>query len=131
MRIKAMVLISVITSAFLFASEKAQDKVQVSVKSAGNARGFTDPSKARQDSMKDLLKKLKDSHSICPVESEKDALAVLEVLDRDTKRETNLWGREDGEPDRAINRRRVLRRIHRRGRLDGPSLATALLRQEL
>jgi hypothetical protein len=95
MKLKAVILISVITSAFLFASDKAQDKIPVFVKSAGNAGGFTDPSRDRQDSMKDLMKKLNNSDSVRLVESEKDGLAVLEVLGRDTKRERNAWGWEN------------------------------------
>jgi hypothetical protein len=95
MRINGVVLISVITATLLVASEKAQERVPVFVKSVGSTGGFTDPSKGRQDSMKDLLKKLNDSSAVRPVESEKDSLAVLEVLDRDTKRESNLWGRQN------------------------------------
>ena len=96
MRIKAVVLISVMMmSTFLLASEKAQDRIPILIRSGATAGGFTDPSKDRQDSVKDLLKKLKDSDWVRPVESEKDALAVLEVLERETKRETNLMGRQN------------------------------------
>jgi len=65
------------------------------VRSAQTAGGFTGPSKDRQDSVKDLLKELKDSNSLRAVESEKEALVVLEVLERETKRETNIWGRQN------------------------------------
>jgi hypothetical protein len=41
------------------------------------------------------MKKLKDSKSVQTVESEKDALVVLEVLDRATKSEINVWGRQN------------------------------------
>ena len=71
------------------------DRIPVFVKSAGSADGFTDPSKARQDSRKDLLKKLKDSKAVVPVDSENDALAVLEVLDRSTDRKVGLWGAQN------------------------------------
>jgi hypothetical protein len=83
-----LALISVIiTSAFLFAADKAQEKIPVFVKSAGNTGGFTDPSKDRQDSLKDLLNYLKNSKSVLPVESEKAALVVLEILNRGMKPE--------------------------------------------
>ena len=90
-RITVMVLlISVITSTFLFASEQARDRIPVFVKTGVTAGGFTDPSKDRQDSMKDLVKKLKDSKSVRLVNSEEEAILMLEVLDRETKRESNL-----------------------------------------
>jgi hypothetical protein len=72
------------------------DKVAVFVKGAGQSGGFTDPSKTRQDSLKDLQKKVKDSHELRLVDSEADATIVLEVLDRETKREnTLLFGRQN------------------------------------
>jgi hypothetical protein len=92
------VIVFLILSSAAVAQMKAkepQDRIPVFVRSGGDAAGFTDPSKTRQDSRKDLLRKLKDSKSIVLVESENDALAVLEVLDRDTKRETNVWGRQN------------------------------------
>jgi len=92
MRIRALVLISAITLTFLFAAEKPQDKIAVFVKSGGSLGGLTDPSKDRQDSIKDLLKKLKDSDSLRLVDSESDALAVLIVLDRGTKRTSMIGG---------------------------------------
>ncbi|MBE3111612.1 MAG: hypothetical protein IMZ46_14090 [Acidobacteria bacterium] len=95
MRIKALVLISVISSSFLFAAEQSLDKIPIFVKSGATAGGFTDPSKDRQNSTKDLLNRLKNSRAVRLVESEQDALVVLEVLGRETKRETNLWGRQN------------------------------------
>jgi hypothetical protein len=90
MRITAMVLTGAIASTFLSASETAQNRIPIFVRSAQNAGGFTDPSKDREDSVKDLRKKLKDSDSVRPVESEKEALVMLEVLGREMKSE---WGR--------------------------------------
>jgi len=95
MKVTAMVLTSVVLATFLFALEATQDRIPIFVRSAQAAGGFTDPSKDRQDSVKDLLRKLKDSDSVRPVESEGEALVVLEVLERETKRETNLWGRQN------------------------------------
>jgi hypothetical protein len=94
-RTKATFLIAAIMSTVVFASQKAEEKIPIFVKSAGSVGGFVDPSKDRQDSLKDLVKKLKESDSVRPVESEKEALAVVEVLDRETKRETNVWGRQN------------------------------------
>jgi hypothetical protein len=84
-----------LTAVCCFGVDKVQERIPVFVKAAGAVGGFTDPSKDRQNSTKDLLRNLKNSDSVRVVESEKDALAVLEVLDRDTKRETNLWGRQN------------------------------------
>jgi hypothetical protein len=95
MRIWAMLVgIGVLAPALMQASQGDQDKIPVFMKSL-DAGGFTDPSKDRQDSVKDLLKKIKDSKVVRPVSSEAEALAVLEVLGRATKRETNFWGRQN------------------------------------
>jgi hypothetical protein len=67
----------------------------VFVRSAQSASGFTDPSKARQDSVKDLVKKLKDTKGMQAAESEAQAVILIEVLDRETKRETNMWGQQN------------------------------------
>ena len=95
--IRVVVLtIMTIGSTVLFASEKVKDKVQdripVFVTTGQTAGGFTDPSEDRQDSLKDLRKKMKVSESVRPVESEKEALVVLEVLERETRREMRLLG---------------------------------------
>lgn len=74
----------------------AEDRVPVFVRSVANADGFTDPSKARRDSLKDLLNKVKDSKVLRVADSEADAVAILEVLDRQTRRETNAWALLDG-----------------------------------
>lgn len=70
----------------------AQDKIPVFVKSRAAAGGFTDPSKAREDSVKDLVKRLKDSKVVRPVEAEGEALVVLDVLDRATTQERSFGG---------------------------------------
>jgi hypothetical protein len=97
MRTAVIVLIGAVASAVLLASEKANaaDKVPIFVKSGATADGFTDPSKDRQDSTKDLLKRLKDSDVVRVVDSDKDAVAVVEVLDRNTKREVNVFGAQN------------------------------------
>jgi hypothetical protein len=82
-------------SLLVAAGAMAEDRLPVFVRSAAATGGFTDPSKDRQDSMKDLVKKLKDSKLLRPVESEGEALVIVEVLDRETKRETNFWGRQN------------------------------------
>ena len=90
MRTEAIVLITVITPVLLVASQTPQDKIPVFVRSVSTVGGFTDPSKAREDSVKDLKKKLKDSKLVSLTESETDALVALEVLTRETQRESNL-----------------------------------------
>jgi hypothetical protein len=89
--LRSLLMTAVLVTAF-GASVLAQDKIPVFVKTAATANGFTDPSKDRQDSVQDLRKKLMDSKAVVPVESAKEALVVLEVLDRETKWEMNLWG---------------------------------------
>jgi hypothetical protein len=97
-----LALISAITSTFLFAADKAQDKIPIFVKTAGSTAGFTDPSKDRQDSMKDLLNYFRNSKSVLIVESEKTALVVLEILDRGMKPEIDY---------RALNNAHVTVRL--------------------
>src|SRR4051794_29244889 len=94
MRGSAIVVFAVMISSVVLAAQKPQQKVPVFVKSATSS-GFTDPSKDRQDSVNDIRKRLKDSDWVQPVDSESDAVAVLEVLDRETKRETNVFGRQN------------------------------------
>jgi hypothetical protein len=74
---------------------KPQDRLPVFVRSAQSASGFTDPSKARQDSVKDLVKKLKDAKGMQAAESEAQAVILIEILDLETKRETNMWGQQN------------------------------------
>lgn len=93
MMTRAIVLGAIMLSAVVM----AQERIPVFLKAAGADSGFTDPSKDRQDSVNDLMKKLRDSKSVRLVESEADAVAVLEVLDRETKRETNGWTAFSGQ----------------------------------
>lgn len=81
--------LSVALIACLAPCARAGDRVAVYVKAAATVGGFTDPSKERQDSVKDLLKRLKDSDSLRVVDLQEEAIIVLEVLDRDVKREEN------------------------------------------
>jgi hypothetical protein len=78
-----------VSSSSVIAAPKPAYRVPVFVRSAADTDGFTDPSKARQDSLKDLLKQLRDSDIVAPVATEAEAVAVLEVLDRSTRREAN------------------------------------------
>ena len=74
---------------------KAQERIPIFVRTAESTSGFTDPSKHRQDSVKDLVKRLKDSKALRVVESETDAVILLEVLGRETRRVTNLMGKQN------------------------------------
>lgn len=73
----------------------AADRIPVFVRSAGAVGGFTDPDRQKQDSVKDLVKKLGDSKTLRPAETEAAAPIVVEVLGRETKRESNLFGRQN------------------------------------
>jgi len=97
MKLKTLVLVGgTIASTSLLASERpTEDRVPVFVRSEQTVGGFTDPDKHRQDSVKDLQKKIKDSKTMVLVEAEKDAVMLVEVLGRETKRETNLWGQQN------------------------------------
>jgi hypothetical protein len=79
-----MVLTSAVESTFLLAAENAQDRIPILVRSAQTAFSSPKDEVGRQDSVKDLLKKLKHSKLVRAVESEKEALLVLEVLGRET-----------------------------------------------
>jgi hypothetical protein len=61
----------------------------VFVTSAAAANGFTDPSKARRDSIRDVSKALNDSKMFRTVPKADDARVVIEVMDRSTRREVN------------------------------------------
>lgn len=73
----------------------ADDRVPLHIRSAHNTEGFSDPDKHRRDSVKDLIDKLDESKAVKIVNTESDAWVLLEVLDRETKRETNLFGRQN------------------------------------
>jgi hypothetical protein len=70
---------------------QAAKAVPVFVASEATAQGFTDPSKDRRDSIKDVEKKVKDSKALILVDKAEDAVIVIEVLGRETKREVNGW----------------------------------------
>jgi hypothetical protein len=68
-----------------------QDKIPVFVRAAGAASGFTDPSRDRQDSVKDVEKNIRDSKVVRLVPTFDEAVIVLDVLNRETRREANGW----------------------------------------
>src|SRR4051812_38349988 len=57
----------------------------------GGDSGFTDPSKDRKDSAKDILGRIDEAKWIAPVASEAEATIILEVLDRDDHTKTSFW----------------------------------------
>ena len=73
------------------AYSQASDKVPVFVKAATSADGFSDPSKERQESIKDINDKIRGSKALSVASSEKEAVVFLEVLARGTRREVNGW----------------------------------------
>jgi len=75
----------VLTALLITASTSgAQDRIAVYLKHASGADGFTDANKARQDSLKDLAKRLRDSKVVRVTETAEDAAVTLEVLARET-----------------------------------------------
>src|SRR6185295_16432064 len=71
----------------------AQERVPVYLQNGAGADGFTDPSKARTDSLKDLAKQLRDSKVVRITDAPADAVVTLEVLARETHRDVTLmWG---------------------------------------
>lgn len=92
-RLALLVLLCSVSSTVL----KASDRVPLFVRAAADVDGFTDPSKARRDSLADLLKRISESKILRPVDSEDDAVVIIEVRARETKRETNAWALINGE----------------------------------
>lgn len=70
---------------------EAPQKIAVFVGSEAAVQGFTDPSKERQDSIKDIEKKVRGSKTLTLASKQEDAILLLEVLGRETKREVNGW----------------------------------------
>ena len=78
---------------------KSRDgRIPVFVRGGGSSSGFTDPSKDRGDSVKDLQNNIRDSKVLTLAESPNDALVVLDVLHRETKKENNGWTAFSGTP---------------------------------
>jgi hypothetical protein len=75
----------------LHISNPRGDRIPLFVSNVGSADGFTDPSRDRQDSAKDLLRSLRMSSYIRLVDREQDAVIIVEVLGRETTREVNGW----------------------------------------
>jgi trypsin-like peptidase len=73
------------------AQKRVDPRIPIFVIAGGTSAQFTDPSKARQNSARDLISKLRDSKYFRSVELEQDAVVTIEVLARDTKREVNGW----------------------------------------
>lgn len=89
-------MVAVLAMVALAASASAkdknpEDKMPVFVRSAGNAGGFTDVSKDRADSVKDLMNSVQHSDTLRVAIDEDRATVVLEVAARETRREVNGW----------------------------------------
>lgn len=94
MRHAALCLVVVAASSLAHAADRFE-RVPLFVRPAQSAEGFTDPSKDRADSTKDMQRKLSESKTLKVAPTEADAWAVIDVMDRETKRETNLMGRQN------------------------------------
>lgn len=70
---------------------RGDGRIGVFVRGAQGNSGFTDPSKDRADSVKDLRNHILDSKVLFLSESPDGAAVVLDVLARETRREVNGW----------------------------------------
>ena len=86
----------------------AQNKIPVFVKAVQAAEGFTDPDKSHTDSVKDVIKSLKDSKVVQLVTSGDDAAIVLEVLDRDMVVSRGLFKPQFSQTHTAVTVRIVV-----------------------
>jgi hypothetical protein len=93
----AAAVLTVAVPALVVAAPKPPYRIPIFVRSAADSDGFTDPSKDRRDSLKDLVKQLRDSDVVAPVDMEAEAVAVLEVLGRSTRSERNGWTAVNGQ----------------------------------
>ena len=93
-----VVMLTVCGSIVVASPEDGAAKVPIFVKSGAAASGFTDPSKDRQDSARDLCDKIRDSKWVRVADSEQSALVVLEVLRRETRQASNTGWRSFGPP---------------------------------
>lgn len=72
-------------------SNPQDNRIPLFIGNIGSASGFTDPSKDRKDSAKDLWRALSTSSAVRLVDQEQDAVILVEVLGRETTREVNGW----------------------------------------
>lgn len=91
---KSVFIAGTLAAVLLVAStSNAQDRIPVYLQNGAGADGFTDPSKDRTDSLKDLAKQLRDSKVVRITDTPADAAVTLEVLARETHRDVTLmWG---------------------------------------
>lgn len=89
MKLPVIFLAAALLSPTVLAAAPKPDRIPIFIRSAADVDGFTDPSQARRDSLKDLVKQIRGSDIVAQVDTEAEAVAVLEVLDRSTHRETN------------------------------------------
>jgi hypothetical protein len=93
---RAAFLATLMILSSLSVAAQTQEKLAVFVAGVGTD-GFTDPSKARQDSAKDLAKKITGSKTLRLVQTVDEAVAVLTVLDRVTVTEHNGFAAFSGQ----------------------------------
>jgi hypothetical protein len=82
MKLQVACVLALVLFGFLPALAIAAHKVPVFVKSGAGADGFSDPSKGRADSVKDLLNNLKDSKVVSVAKSEGDVLNAWGTVER-------------------------------------------------
>lgn len=86
---KAVLLAAAMTMWSVVAS--AQPPVSVYVTTAATKDGFTDPDKAKQDSMKDLLEALGKKKNIHLTAAREEAVIVLEVIGRGVREDSGTY----------------------------------------
>jgi hypothetical protein len=83
--VRLAIAIVCVTSTLVPASDRTDARIPIFLRVAASADGFTDPSKDRQDTARDVLGKLLTSKVVRYVRLEEDALVVIEVLGRQTR----------------------------------------------
>jgi hypothetical protein len=97
MRRVFLLLAFMLVVAGIAGARQPDPRIPIFVRSAVAAGGFTDPDKARSDSVRDLQKSLKNAKVVRLVEAEDQAVILLEVLGRETRREVNGYTFLTGE----------------------------------
>jgi len=83
-------MLTLLSLGALTTAQPAQ-RIPVFVTTQAAAGGFTDPSKERSDSQKELVKKMKNSNQLTNVTDEGQAVIVIRVLGLQEKRTFEPW----------------------------------------
>lgn len=89
MKLTLPVLSFLLLFAGVATARQGDPRMPIFVRSAASVSGFTDPDKARRDSTRDLQNAFRNARTVRLAESEEQAIILLEVLGRETRREVN------------------------------------------